>query len=345
MWFDSLVGVPLSLGRLNTAAPASTNLSSAFTYNSAGASIAYRFLAPRSLPLTDVYVYCSAVVGSPTALTAELRSYSSSTKPGATVHATAVASAVGLSGKWLRLTFASPFTCVAGVPYYLILYNATASPASNYASVNHQGAITNVDTVAGTFRTLTTTNGWSTATSVTNPGVTVLRFNDSGESYLVGCPLTSIPIVAMTGQQRGLRLPPLDAPLELFAVNAPLLAGVTALHVLKDSSPPGATPGSGELGVSLAAGVADMSTIVFDPFPLRRGVGYRVVFTFGAISDQPGYYQIDDAASHADVPACGLAGIQWTEESAGAWVDSSDRLPRMQLWLRRTPPTLRRVWP
>src|SRR3972149_11535286 len=96
----------LHIGRNIATTPAGYALDSIGAFQGAGLdAVAFRFVAPVSATLTDVYIHASAAGGTPGNLTFQLRHAASATAPGSTLHAsqTAVTPAPS-ANKWIRGT-------------------------------------------------------------------------------------------------------------------------------------------------------------------------------------------------------------------------------------------------
>lgn len=325
---QSLLGTPTLGVALQTTA-ANYKLDSAYTFNSAGDAMAIRFVAPKTVTLTDVYIFCDAITGTPSTMRVELRNYAGLALPGGTLHASTTASWPASSSKWVKATFGSPYTLTVGETYFLIVADA-AGGAVNYASPLYRGAINANDRLYYLAETVTSANGFFTAGSAAScvPGF-VLKF---GDGTYWGQPFTDNLNYTSNTRERGFLLTP-DCDMLLKGVVFTQASQINGFKVYPAASAPGgtalATISFG--GVAGAAGAA-----LWSPQLLQRGYQYRCVFTFGSASTAPVYWVIEDYASFPEVAGAvtGDGAIQGTiDNGAGGWTDSPDQLPRATLLL------------
>lgn len=340
--YASMITRPLVLGTRNITGNGNVTLSNAFVYNTSGLAIAYRLLAPRGWPLTDVYLYVNSLVGTVTALTVEIRGYSSSTLPANTVLATTTV-APSASGRWWKATFSSPVTLTEGTTYYIVIHNATATPASNNPSIRYLSSIVNGEQLADTFRPLNTTGGFASGTtSNANGGCCVAKLASGGSSVLIGCPYTTNNSDANNSLERGLYIPPLDEQISLMGITWAIgTGGMGTVAVRRASSAPGAAAATAdEMTQTIVAAHNDLGQAIWAPITLQRGRDYRVTLRPSTNTTAPGYHEIEDASRYADVQACAIGGGAYAhciDNGAGGWTNSVERWPRMQLLFAQTP--------
>src|SRR3972149_5166668 len=99
----------LHIGRNIATTPAGYALDSIGAFQGAGLdAVAFRFVAPVSAPLTDVYLPAPAAGGPPGNLPFQLRNAASATVPGSTLHASQTdVTPAPSANKWIRCTFST----------------------------------------------------------------------------------------------------------------------------------------------------------------------------------------------------------------------------------------------
>jgi hypothetical protein len=331
---DRLSQRPPLIGALTVSTRTTQALSGVYTFGSAGNCAGYRFVAPTSSTLVDVYFYVSAVAGTGGTVTVELRSYSSSTLPGATLHAT-TSVATAAAAKWYKATFGSPFTLTANTSYYLVL---TSNDATNFATIVHRSGPEMPDAFTGPLIAVTSANGFSTGSNTSKSGTVALAF---GDGSVVGNPYTTNASDAANALERGIKIYGLDGPVAVSGLMT--VAGVAsnwnAVKIYSGTTAPG---GSTVLSQSCGTANTDSGVARFAPTTLAAGTVYRIVFGFSGSSNNPGYYQIEDEATYGaailDLVTFGGGQMCHTiDNGAGGWTDSTDRFERMALIVNSLP--------
>lgn len=324
MGFDQCLTSPLWMGAMQSPAAQTLALDSAYTHNSAGDAYGIRFVAPASGSLTDVYVFVTAKTGSPGNLTCELRNYSSGTasRPGTTAHATQTAAAPASGGKWVRFTFASPYSVTANTLYWIVIGDAAGS-GSDFCTVQTASPLTNAEAGQTVFSPFTSAAGFSTnGTNIASYQMPTLCMKIGSKAY--GVPYTTTGSYASSTRKRGWRIEGFTGPVKLRGTWMNSVSNCNGTVIFVGSAAPGSTP-------DLSVGADPNGSSWFGPYSCAAATNYRVCITFSSSSAGQGYYQIEDYSAFADVQACAFAngGIYSTiDDGAGGWTDEKDKLPK-----------------
>lgn len=304
-------------------------LDSNYAFGVGGDAVAYLFYAPTTSDLVTAYFFVTATAGTPGNLTVELRNYNTATLPNSTVHATQAVSPGTTANKWIACTFATPFECVQGTPYYLVVGDA-AGDGTNYATVLSAGVVGVTDYSYSISDTTVTTNGFGAGTKQNKNAVCVLKFADG---TIIGCPYTSGGASASNKLMRGLYVAGMTEQIKIGGITFNGSSTISGLNVFSGATAPA---GVADLTVTFSAAESANGYAVFTPFTMQKATIYRWVLTFGSNSTGPGYLSIEDGAGNADVLACGLFGgtMYWTISDGGgtpAWTNDTTFYPRMRL--------------
>ena len=309
-------------------------LNSAYTYSSAGAGLAINFNAPKSGNLTDVYVYSSALTGTPASITIgiELRNATTAGTIGLTQHAVQTATITATANKWTRITFGTPYSVTVGLYYAITVYNASGAPTIDYPTIVTGSAFPRDDT--GATISKTTTNGFSTGSNLSNSPcfVGVIAGTPFGLPYS-----SSMTNSTSSTNERGLVFTSPAVAVKAFGASWNSAGNFvnTGLKLLKGATLPNATPGTGELAIDITT-VLQNDFVFITETTLDASSIYRLVADPVASSTaRPQYIEIEDYAAFADVQAAALynGAAYYTEQSGSAFVDYPERFPVMMLLL------------
>lgn len=309
-------------------------LNTAYSFGTAAnQACAIRFVSPVTSTLTHAYFFVSASNGSVGNCLCEVRNYSSTTVPaGGAALASENASWVG-AVKWMQVAFSSPASVTRGTAYYVVLGNADATPGTNYPTIRTSfSGPAPTDSMLGRFRAATSTNGFSTGTLSTSgySPVCVLKFADG---TIIGSPYTASGNYTSNTRRRGMKVNNLDKPLGITTAVWNVVSGtVTSLETYSGTTIPGGTLVRTADTISASAsalGASGMPELI-----LSANTVYRLILTYSTSGQTPGFWQIEDSASFADILSAGIAGgkIHSTISDGGspeAWIDETDKLPRM----------------
>lgn len=324
-WLSCLPFAP-HLGQIGQGASAASQaLSNAYTRSSAGNCVLVRFIAPPGVTrLTDLYVFTSLLTGS-AGLVADLCDYTDPDTLGSLIES--VAWTCNGTNKWNRASF-STNTLTPGTAYWLVLGDPDGA-GGNFATLLYKGGVGETVNQSAILLSFTSTNGGATVTS-RNSAPVVLKFDDG---TILGMPFTTSASDSNNSRERGVRLR-LTERLKLAGVgfNGGGIATVNGLKIYADGTAPG---GTALATFSAGAAVNTIGSILLSTlYQLEALTWYRIVLTYSGNSTLPGYLQIQDAASYADVPLAGFLGgdaYHTIDNGAGGWTDSTDKWPR--LWL------------
>jgi hypothetical protein len=330
--FNRLTSGQLALGASGQAqSKTGFALGSAYTYNSAGAAYGFRWVAPVSGNLTDVWFFVTATAGTPGVVTCELRNFNTVTtgKPGASLLASQTITPGTTANKWINVHFASPYSVVIGTPYWLVFGDAgwTTGNTTTIDDISIWGRNYPLAVIAQGW---TTTDGYATVqTNVPNTPAMVLKFADG---TLFGNPFTTAAGYTSNTRERGMKILGLTEDLYISGVS---LGGpssnISGLKIYQGTTAPGGTT---VLTVSFPTGAGAHGASYFAPFKLLKNTLYRVVLTYGSSSNNPTYWQIEDFATTTDVTNAALGQgtiFETIDNGSGGWTDNIDRLPQMAL--------------
>lgn len=352
--FYALPGLAL-LGVPGYQSPAALALDSAYNPMTSGDAVCIGFFAPESQTSGGLtfYAWLKNRVGSPTNMVAWL-CISQATYPQRPMGTpNAMSGAVNCSdvptsgGKWKTFSF-SGVSLVAGQRYYLVIHNATATPASNHVAAAYAGGA-GVGSAAYLDRLWHggyTGNGFAGDPSMTTGGLApaVIKL---ASNRLFGSPFVeSGDCSAATDQDRGNRIR-LPAPVSVAGVVAsvPVQNFLSAVRIYR---------GTTLIATATASNYAKMTApvLLFNaPVRLEANVDYDVVY---AVSDASSFgmrlYMGTDTPP-SDVGACvpTVTGGRWSfiSGSPGSYTVDTTRLACMGLVVAGMPvgglPTLIRL--
>jgi hypothetical protein len=305
-------------------------LGSAYTYDSAGAAIGAKFVAPTTGNLTDVYFFVTASLGTPGVTTVELRNIivGTATIPGTTLHATQTITPGTTAVRWICAHFTTPYSVTKGVLYWIVIGDAGWT-TGNTTTIAYKGGPA-MGSVGQKMMNYTTADGFHTAgTAVGSILPLVLKFADG---TIFGNPYTTTYQYASSTLERGFKINGLTENIIISGVYPSKDTNkISGLKIYKGTAIPGSTP---ELTVVFGTGGTEGIFAYFTPFTLIKNTVYRIVFTFSAADTYPLFLQIENYIASTDLLACGFGGGTWgatIDNNAGGWSDSMDMLPRCQL--------------
>lgn len=331
--FNTNINV-VTLGTLNTtSAITAFALDSAFTFGTSGDAVSYDFIAREGTTLTDLYFFVTAIAGTLGNIqcTIQLRNDNSGIA-GSTVHASTTCAVNGAT-TWARATFGTPFTLVLGTRYHIVVYNSSGAPTTDYPTIgriNTRFAVSDSNDL--TCRQ--STNGGTSWTSGASKWIAVLKF---GSGSVIGQPYSSASVAyANDTNERGFYIAAraVDLGIAELRPSGTTLASTSAIKLIKSTTAPGASPGSGEYS---GTNSTSLGQVVFDANAIAlAATAYRLVFAFSGALTEPSYTQINDYARYADVQAAAFAGglIYGTLGNGSSWTDSPEVLPLIELRLR-----------
>lgn len=314
-----------------------TNLSTAYTYGSAGAAIGNRITLLDTLTLNDVYFRINAyggTAGNVNDIDVEVRNESSG-KPGSTLHATQTVNPSSATG-WIKTTGFS-FSMTGGTTYWLVV--ADPDGGADFAAVtNRAGFSSNVGDVTKLFALLfspgTTSNGFSTIGLTDTWAIMALHFSNG---LTIGNPFTANATVTSDTNQKGLYMGNgFDADVRLWGVRGVgANTAWNAVNVYAGSDLPNASTFATTSSVLYepASGTNIGGFIFAGALRLSGRQTYRVVFGFASTQGQPRKLSIG-TGSDANLRACMLGGGNWyytTENGGPGWTDDQDGYPQMAL--------------
>lgn len=327
---------PLSFGASASTSPGALSFALNTAYAFGGGSdrsVGLRFVSPVTGTLDKVYVFTNASAGTPGNLTLELRAMSTATVPtSGTPIATQSAAWVG-ANKWMQCVFGSPGSVVKNSAYFITIGNADASPTVNYPTVlQGYGGPSPGGTFLERFKSVSTTNGWTTGSVDFRSPVIVLVFSDG---TVWGSPYTT-SVNNAGALRRGIKIDPLTYSIGLTGAGISPLTSCTTLEFYEGATVPGGT--LMRTADTLSADNRTLSQIAIPEIVLPPSIAHRIVLTVSVASAAPGCWQIQDYAAFSDVPLAGLAQgkiYSTKDDGAGGWTDEPDKLPRMDIVVSR----------
>lgn len=322
-WLSCLPFGP-RLGGLGSSSGSGSNLNNAYTRGSAGACVLARFIAPVTARLTDVYIFSKTLTGA-AGLVCDLCDYTDPDTLSTLIES--VAWTCNGTAKWNRAQFATN-SLTAGSLYFLVIGDPDGA-APNFAQVQYQSSSGETANQRAIFQSYTSSNGGSTLVTRNAPPL-VLKFADG---TIMGVPFTTSGADTSNSLERGM-LVRMAERFKLAGVgfNSATGSNISGAKIYASGTAPG---GTALASFSGAAGINSFQHLLFSsPYQLEAKTWYRVVLTYSGNSTDPGYLQVQDPSTYADVlSAAFLSGDAYhtIDNGAGGWTDSTDKFPRM--WL------------
>jgi hypothetical protein len=342
---SNVYGQGLGLVTQSSGSRTATALSSAYTYGSAGNVLGIRYSALKASGIDKLYVYVDTVTGTAgnVSLRCEIRNEHTSlaTQPGSSVLKAAVISSTPSSGHWVVFDFsASPYVPAVGEVLWFVLYNAAAAPATDFPNLlsANAAAVPFVQNAPNQFRMYASTNGFSTAGTILQGRVAVVKHTDG---TIQGCAFTRLNTGSFSSstRERGIVIESLDLATWVYCLTyiANLAAPVSGVKIYGAGNA-GGTQGpntaitQGVNGWQFAMGSDSgqsrdrvIGTKIIAPILLAANTKYRVVFTYGSVNNSPTVYQIESASDFSDLTLAGAfgngIGYSTVDDGAGGWTD------------------------
>lgn len=312
------------------------DLNTAFVNATSGTALAMRFCSPstQSSATLTVYAYMTAKTGSPTNVKAAIFAGPSGAmdddRPD-TGAALGISGATDVSAQsansWTTFTISS-VSLTKGVDYWLVFYNDTATPASNYPTYMSRGWN---GAMATRFAAYTTTNGFTTdpsAVSSSSEAPFVLAFADG---TIMGCPYVVSTAHANNSESRGMRFTFDSAHTIVGLFSGFSATSATTLKVYNGAS----EVGSATLSLSQKN---NAQCIYFDaPITFAAGVAYDVVWSTSSGSTQ-GARIGPGVSPPADVSNCMNSGIGYvTGTTPGSFTHTAGEFTTILLLVDNVP--------
>lgn len=304
-------GFNIGLG-LDVGTSTSIQVDTAYTFGTSGEAFFLRFVATEDQTSGNltVYAYSTATTGSPT-FSAEIRNGPGPSddpdRPeagGATLATTS--GVVPTANTWSAFSFTG-VTLVGGQQYYVIIYNAHGTPASNHASWQYRGAMDSHDNsvnILEMFQAGYTSDGFATdplGVGATQIGSCCLVYN-SGNQY--GNPYVNRTTHASNANDRGNRIRFVEKIKILGAVDSLTSAAISTYEINQ-----GATNIS---SVTSDTWSRDRSNFAaYEGVELNKATDYDFVTTFSSSAGVGQIYDMGEAEGSlpADVIACRPGGV------------------------------------
>lgn len=323
----------------NVGGSTGVNLSSAYTFGSAGACAGYRFVSPADDYLTDVYVLATGKTGSPGNLTFEMRNQNNATTPGSTLYVNGSVASVA-AFNWIRWTLSTPQAVARNTMYWICVGDAAGSAGNFQAMALRAGPI---GQAACAVQGFSTTNGWTSGTisSAVISAQIVLKF---ASGRVLGNAIMGIGALGSATIQRGFKISGISVPI---AVDGMVSYGGwgsnDTARIFAGNTPPTGTPLLDEPAGSSIGTASTPQTVFFKrPFILRPGYTYRAVLNAVSSAKPGGSLGPFAASAYPDILRCAQIGFSplgtpylvGTSSSSNAWVDDSVTMYNMGLLVR-----------
>lgn len=287
--------------------------------------IYWRNVIPKSGTVTKVFIFVSAIAGSPPPYNVGLVGLDSvtalaTTTPmgGSSVTETTLSST---GGKWITLS--TPATVVAGTPFAVNVWAVGATPpdASNYATVAFSSIIPALS--SGLGQTV-----YYTSAALTSSGSTMaIQYDDGsihGLAFSLPCGYSSISSSGINERGSAFTVPFNCKCSGIYALHYGGVMGATALVDFVLYDPDGNVLASYSV---LDADEIDYTTaaiIRWPPVSLTAGVQYRASMKVNnAVSVYPARFYMDSVEARKAVPFC-LNSFYCYRSGGGAWTDEQN---------------------
>lgn len=314
-------------------------LDNACTPGTSGKCVIWYFICQANTTLTDFSLFQTTTAGTGVQYTAVLYDIALSTGniSSAITNGSTTLSAPSGADKWAHFTWSTPPTLNSGTYYAIVVHNTSTTPGTNFPTVLAGGPFSirnetsSVD--AQRFRAQSFTNGnTSSATRVQYSSETAFRLK-FGDGTLIGIPYTTSGTFTSNTVERGNLYPSMDATFDCTGIVTAHAPTTGTWKFYRGTTLPGGTAigTSGTLGGGLGnVGIPAMQFLA--------GSQHRVVADPSSNTSLPGYYEIQDYASHADLALLRpFGGAHLTTESGGVWVETAERLASFALMLGSLP--------
>ena len=312
--YSALPGM-MGIGSVDTGAKTSLSLDSAFVFETSGDVVFTRFSSPvaQTNGALTVYAFVEAVTGSPTAVRCAV--YNGAQDPsddqdrpeagGSALATSGDVDASSAAGTWITFSLSS-LTLVESQTYYVIIFNATGTPGSNYPDIAHRGYVdaANPSQRGGQgFIAAFTTNGFSADPTSAQPARLApicIKFNDG---TLMGNPYVDNVAHASNQNDRGSRFTFTEDVTVGYVIWNTVDTNIANFEINKASG------GDNIVTVTLDRYLrVDTNHARFSPVTLTGGVAYDFVLTAGANDTFGTIAFMGEASPPADVIACRIGG-------------------------------------
>lgn len=331
----ALLGFPGSASGSNT----STTLTNAFVNGTSGDAIGVRFMARTTDTIDAIWVYVTAVTGSPvlagTVLAENTGGFPTRAGTAAALD-TSTAADTPAANTWCKITFGSPYTPAVGEILWVVVHKTsgttcdirTANAGIFPIGLTHQVH----DTV------YTTTGGYSANGTLATETPHIIK---QGSNYF-GNPFTQRSTTFYTSNtlERGIKF---TAPFSC-SVCGVVFDGSSANYANVNLYGSGGTPGgtalatwdldsdAGETSGDLSQGKIFDSTV-----PITAGLTYFLTLTYSGNTQNPPGMEIENYASYTtefdairDVHT-GMAPVSVVDNGAGGWTVAKNFMPHFAL--------------
>lgn len=325
----------IGIGVLDVGTATSFTIDSAFVFGTSGDSWGATFpgKSQSSASLT-VYVYCTAVTGTPNSSTAYIYASASGAndtdRPDAGSSPIATSGVVDASGcgtaGWLTYTFSSVSLSDSNY-YWFVLTNTTGTPASNNFSVQSRGSIDSTNFSVNSLRSTTNADGWTTdGTLIAGSAPIVIKFSDGS---IIGMPYVSTTAHANNTNFRGARVN-FDESVNIggFLHNV-ITSTMNSFKIYQ---------GSTEVYsfTTDPYSEAEANIVLFPSTTLTKGVDYDFVLGFASGSTAGPAYCMGNSAP-ADVLAVNTNFTYVEGATAGSFTESADCVWFGELMINNNP--------
>lgn len=259
-------------------------LNSAYTYNSAGAAIAGRYLSCRAKTLDSVYFFITAIGGTQANvndINVEVRNDSGAAKPGSSLLASGSVDPASTTG-WKKVSGLA-LALSAGTFYWPVIGDADGN-ATDFATVLKNIA-TGVANEQLRYDATSATNGFSTNPAI--GGIVPSMVLAHTDGFVVGQPITASANPASNTNRRGFRFSEgLTADGAIFGLVGNLttnLSSATGIELWLDNTGPSGTAfATGTVPLRATTGSGTAGYTFTTPIRLRARMPFRLVMTFSA---------------------------------------------------------------
>lgn len=316
MGFSNNWGAYLAAPFDYVADPDTFALDGALVYLTSGDAVAWRFVAPATTTLVNVWVYIPSVAGTPASPTNDLSCIlcqpASATKPG-----TAIASTTGAArttAGWVKCTFSSPPNVTIGTMCWIVIGQATTG--ANYHNILDRNV-----TAGGhnsRIRAYRDVTGFASASTALSVPVGLIKF---GNGMVQGNPFTSTAGAWTTGTYaRGLYIPGFSGKITLEGFSWEPATYTSVLKIFEGSEAPG---GTAKYTLTLDSYGGLLGIGFFAPITLEAATPYRFVIVPPSNDTRPRYVVAENvpAGDEADFLAAMPLGGCATYDNSGSWVN------------------------
>jgi hypothetical protein len=315
-------------------------INDAFVNATSGPAYCFRIVSPvsQTTAALTIYAYLSTKTGSPTAVHASVYAGPSGVMDAQrpdTGAALATSAAVDVSAQaddsWTTFSIAS-ISLTAGATYWVVIHNATATPASNYPT--YWTRRWNGNSALARFAAYTTANGFTSDPTIVSAGsefVACMKFSDG--SFL-GNPYVVSTAHASNTNDRGARFV-FDADTRVAGIHNSTVGGLQNANLTAVKVYQGAT--------EIASITPDLSQMTnggpmyfSDVLTFTGGVAYDVVGKYGG--NATAGWRVDAGMSPpADVAACMASQVQYVDGATPGSYTAVDGLCAIAIMLNNIP--------